>query len=130
MTKSDFQKGQTVYLFIVQGSNAYRYVKDKPFVERIVPATVVSVGKKYISVAPTKYPNGEKIRFNVEENFNQEVTAGSIDYRLFLSAQEICDDQESEILYDFIATRFNSYRNSGKYSLETLRKIKEILEDN
>lgn len=52
------------------------------------------------------------------------------EFDAFIEAVEEIWDRDSENLYSFIATRFNSYRNSGKYSLETLRKIKEILEEN
>jgi hypothetical protein len=51
MNKNDFKKGQKVYLFIIEGSNQYRRIKDEPFDARIVPATVTSVGRKYITTA-------------------------------------------------------------------------------
>jgi hypothetical protein len=79
MKKEDFQPGQTVYLLPV------RYIApDYLRIEkRIVEATVLSVGRKYITC-----DFGRKIQFDISNNFT-EVTSYSIDYKLFLSKEDI-----------------------------------------
>ena len=128
MKKSDFTKGQTVYLFIIAGSNAHRDIKDKPFKERILPATVLSVGSKYITVRPDKW-NFDEVRFCVDKNFQQKYEAGGADYDLFLSEQDIYDCEESESIYYSIKNGFSSWKNKGKYSLDQLSRIKAIMEE-
>lgn len=123
MKKSDFTKGQTVYLFIIEGSNEFRYVKEKPFSERIKPTTVISVGKKYISVDL----RGSTIKFDIDDDF-LEVSNYSRNYKLFLDEQSIYDYQESEDLYWQIKQRFGYWQNDGLYDLTTLRQIKEMIE--
>ena len=128
MNKNDFKKGQKVYLFIVEGSNQYRYVKDKPFEARIVPATVTSVGRKYITTAMDK--NAWDVhRFEIDNNFFEDVSCGGMDYQLFLSEQDIYDDQEAEALYKEIQQSFKSWKNVGRYSLKQLKTIKEIISE-
>lgn len=124
MKKSDFTKGQKVYLFIIEGSNEFRHVKEKPFSERIKPVIVTSVGKKYISVDL----RGTTVKFDVEDDF-QEVTNYSRNYELFLNEQSIYDYQESEDLYWQIKQNFSHWRNEGQYSLAQLKQIKEIIKN-
>ena len=128
MKKSDFTKGQIVYMFIIPGSNAYRYVKDKAFESRIIPAAVVSVGNKYISVKPDKWTWGNVIRFHADD-FSQVYDVGGADYQIFLSEQDIYDYQEAEDIYNFIKFSFSDFKNQDKYSLSQLRRVREILKE-
>lgn len=126
MNKDDFKKDMRVYLLIVKGSNAHRYLKDKPFEDRILPATVLSVGNKYITVRPDKWSVGGEVRFRIQERFLQ---AGGIDYELFLTVQDIYDSEESESVYSSVRNSFSSWKNNKKYSLDQLKKIKAIIEE-
>lgn len=128
MQKSDFTKGQTVYLYIIENSNAHRYIKNKPFSERIIPATVKSVGKKYITVSDF-HGYYDVAKFDINNDFWQSVDYGSPDYHLFLSEQDVYDYVKSEEIYASIRDVFNSYKNQGKLTLKQLEEIKRILEE-
>ena len=66
MQKSDFKKGQEVFLLIVEGSNEYRSVRNQPFEKRVLRSTVTKVGKKYITVEHKNWP---PILFDIEDDF-------------------------------------------------------------
>ena len=133
MKKSDFKKGQTVYLLVIEGSNAYRIsgYEKRPFEERIKEAPVVSVGSKYITVEIGNIV-ASQIKFNIENNFNQEVDAGGRNYDIFLNRQDVYDYQEKKDLIKEIRDAFNSslWFDHSKYSLDQLRRIKAILNEN
>lgn len=113
---------QTVYLLRV-GNNA-RYYKNEQLESLIVEAKVQKVGRKYIEVLP----NGrlDTIKFNKEDL--KEVTNYSADWELYLSKQEIYDNEEHSDLCFEIKSVFVKY---GKIdlSLEQLRKIKAIIDE-
>ena len=124
MQKSDFKKRQEVFLLIREGSNEYRRIKDEPFEKRILRATVVTVGRKYITV---EYRNWPPIMFDIEDDFRQ-VYDCSEDYKLFLTEQAVHDYEERRILFRELRETFN-YTNEEKYSLEQLRAVKSIFEN-
>ena len=132
MKKSDFKKGQVVYLFVLEDSNEYRIrgYEKRPFDARIKEAIVVSVGSRYITVKPDNSPY--EVKFGIQNNFRQHIDAGSIDYELFLTKQEAYDFQEKKSLVKEIRDDFNNtlWFNNSKYSLDQLRRIKEILNEN
>ena len=128
MNKDDFKKDMRVYLFVIEGSNEYHYLKNRPFEDRIWPATVISVGNKYITVRPDKWSFGE-VRFRINERFRQEYKAGGEDYELFLTEQDIYDCEEAEVIYRTMRNGFSQWKNDRKYSLDQLRRIKAIIEE-
>lgn len=132
MKKSDFKKGQTVYLLVIEGSNEYRYRNSfysESFENRIKEAVVVSVGTRYITTKPANSPY--EIKFDIQNNFRQSIDAGSYDYYLFLNKQDAFDYQEKRDLVKEIRNAFNDslWFNTSKYTLGQLRRVKEILEE-
>lgn len=125
MKKSDFKKGQDVFLLIKEGSNEHRRIKDKPFENRILRVTVTTVGSKYVTVQLNHW---EKISFDIADDFRQAYDC-SEDYKLFLTEQDIYDYEESRALFKEIRIAFADYSSSEKYSLKQLKAIKAILEN-
>lgn len=89
MKKSDFRKGQTVFLLRIGDSARGR----KTVQERIVAATVASVGRKYITV---DRGFSYLVQFEIDRDFRQR-TNYSPNYALFLDEKEIyrCCERES-----------------------------------
>lgn len=97
MKKEDFKPGQTVYLLPVR-LMAYDYLRIE---KSILETQVVSVGRKYITVHP--YRN---IKFDINNDF-QEVTSYSIEYKLYLSKEDIQADFKRKRMEERIATAFH-----------------------
>ena len=112
ITIKDFKAGETVY---VLKSNKGRI--DKPEVtERIVKAA----GRKYVTL-----DNDEKYEDNNRDFLLQAVNYGEKQL-LFHTKTEVTEYLEKHELT--IWFRNHAVYNIGKYSLEQLRKVKEILE--
>lgn len=127
MNKNDFTVGQTVYLMVERGSNVARGISDKTNIENwILKRTVKLIGKKYITVTNENF-TGYEIKFDIANDFRQVYSYGGADYRLFLSKEEIMDYMNSERIYDYIKSKFNNWDNRGKFSLEQLKAIEEII---
>lgn len=108
----DFNIGQDVYIF-----NRNRHE------EKIIKSTVLSVGRKYITV-DYGYPNS---KYSVEDHcpfgLIEKVDYGEADI-CFPSMQALNDYKEKKALEQWF------YYNSSHintYSLDQLRKVKEIL---
>ncbi len=71
MKKEDFHVGQKVWVYLTR--NAARWMKPE---ERIQEWEVVSVGRKYITVARSR--GGSEVRFNADEGFRQENPGGAL----------------------------------------------------
>lgn len=85
--KQDFRIGQQVVLFIKDGSNAIRYVKDKNNLqERVIYVTVKNIGRKYITVVDK---NNCTYDFDMTNRWLQKQNVGSIDYILFYNLMAI-----------------------------------------
>lgn len=83
--KSDFKKGQTVYLYVT-GNEARR---TKPGIEnRIREAVVKTVGRKYITVG---YPDRQyfEAKFEIENDFRQFYEIGTINFVLYLTKEDL-----------------------------------------
>ena len=80
MKKEDFKVGQTVYLLAIE----YERFEYRVIERRIKEVTVLTVGKKYITV---KFGGGG-MRFDMTNEF-REVTDYSPTYRLYLSKGDI-----------------------------------------
>lgn len=96
MQKEDFKPGQTVYLLPVRFMS-YDYLRIE---KRILETKVVTVGRKYITV---HYAN---TKFDIARDF-QQVTDYSIDYKLFLSKEDIQADFKRRKMEDQIYTAFH-----------------------
>lgn len=127
MDKKDFKIGQIVYLKIIEGSNAARYI-DKPNKEEwILEKEVTKIGRKYISVARVGDTRFGEEKFDIQNNFRHYYTVGGQDYELFISKKQILEHMESEELYDKIKSKFSNWKNNGKFTLQQLKKISEII---
>lgn len=114
MKKEDFKPGQTVYLLPVKFM-AYDYLRVE---KRIIETTVLSVGRKYITV---KYCGG--IRFDINNDF-REVTNYSIDYKLFLSKEDIKEDFKRKQMEERISTAFHFPNNiTRKMTFDELQTV-------
>lgn len=131
MEKSDFKIGQKVYLKIIKGSNAARYVsndKTEDSESWIKEKIVTKIGKKYITVMDSMDSTYGEEKFDITQNFRHYYTVGTADYKLYLSKDEILEDMECEKLYNDIKSLFSSWHNDRKYTLDQLQKVMEILE--
>ena len=98
MKKEDFKAGQTVYLLPVRFM-AYDYLMIE---KQIIETTVLSVGRKYIKV--NRFRDG--IRFDINNDF-REVTDYSIEYKLFLSKEDIQADFKRRKMEERVSTAFH-----------------------
>lgn len=103
MEKSDFRKGQTVFLLRIGNSDRGR----KTVQERIMPATVISVGRKYITV---DRGFSCQVQFEIDRDFRQR-TDYAADYALFLDEKEIYKHCERASMERNIRDAFRWTRN-------------------
>lgn len=96
MKKEDFKKGQTVYLIPVRMMK-WDYLRIE---KQIRETKVVSVGRKYITV---EYAN---TKFDITRDF-LEVTQYSIEYKLYLSKEDIKNDIKRRQMEERISTAFH-----------------------
>ena len=97
MKKEDFKPGQTVYLLPVRFM-AFDYLRIE---KQIIETTVLSVGRKYIKVNRCG-----GMRFDINNDF-QEVTNYSIEYKLFLSKEDIKGYFKRKQMEERISTAFH-----------------------
>lgn len=131
MVKSDFKIGQKVYLKIIKGSNAARYIskdESKKPESWIKEKVVTKIGKKYITVMDSEKSTYGEEKFDITQNFRHYYTVGNADYVLYLSKDDILKDMECEKLYGEIRALFSSWKNERRYTLDQLQKVKKILE--
>lgn len=126
MNEVKYIKGQTVYLFIREGSNEYRYLKnpsnynEEPTMEsRIIETTVKTVNKIYVTV---EYRN---TKFEVEENY-REHTNYSSNYELYPTREAIYDAEKAKNIWNKLR-RVCNYGGKTPYTVEQLTKVAEIL---
>ena len=117
MKKEDFYNGQTVYLRLI--GNAAR---GKTGDDLIREATVISVGRKYLTISPGYFSS--EVKFDLTDF--REKTNYAEDHKLFMTRQAVLDDIEKGELIRMIM-RKNDWPTLSKLSLDTLRKIKEML---
>jgi hypothetical protein len=127
MEKKDFTVGQKVYLKIIEGSNAARYIDKSNPDAWIKEKVVTKVGNKYLSVANIDNNMCGEEKFDIQNGFRHYYTAGGQDFELFLFKEDIYNYIECEKLYDDIKSCFASWKNNGKYSLEQLRSMLQII---
>lgn len=118
MKKEDFKTGQTVYLIPIRFL-AFDYLRIE---KRIIEATVLSVGRKYITC-----DFGRKIQFDITNDF-QEVTRYSVDYKLFLSKEDIKGYLKRRKMEERIATAFHFPNHvTRKMTFEELETVFNIV---
>ena len=113
MKKSDFTKGQTVWL---------KYVGNRRGEVEISERTVKSIGSKYITVSLNRYKD---VKFEIENNFIEH-TDYRIQYSLYLSREDIEKENELRERRDYVRRVFRSEQLEFKLSEEDLNIICEI----
>jgi len=119
MTKNDFKKGQTVYL---------KYIGDRRngTIGSITEATVKSIGSKYITTINGQYDTERK--FDANNDFKEYYTIGESSYQLYLSKQQIEQENEAKKIGKLIKSLFvSSWSDEMKLPIEKLRAIQDII---
>lgn len=122
----DYKKGDKVIVAIVKSSNASRYrdMNIKNIKEWTFEGEVVSSGKKYVTV---EFKYGIE-KFEVDNDYLQKYIRGGADYKLYHSLEDVKNEYEEEEIYDYLRSKFSLWSN--RYlSLDTLRKIKDLIEN-
>ena len=123
MELKDLKIGDTVYCRIT--GNAARGRKKEELIEEW---EIIKIGIKYITAKPKK--NGEYLEFQFEINNNyKQRTKYCIDYVLYVSMQDILNENELIDLNNWFRSKFVAFGGS-EFSLESLRNAKNILESN
>lgn len=118
MKKEDFKPGQTVYLLPVRFM-ALDYLRIE---NRIIEATVLTVGRKYITC-----DFGRKIQFDISNDF-REVTSFCIDYKLFLSKEDIKAYFERRKMEERVSTAFHFQNHvARKMTFDELETVFNIV---
>lgn len=121
MTIKDFTPGQTVY--------ALSRVREKITHHTIRRYMVISVGRKYVKVAPADFPDLTTEFYKLEEDaeYLTERKDWGNPMRLFLTEAAANDDIEADMLRSWFRKATEHYRIE-EYTLEQLRAVKRILE--
>lgn len=106
----DFKVGETAYVLRT-------YNRE----DRLHPAEVVAIGRKYITVKK----HGWVLKFTENPYYDYALVGDG--HLLFLSEQGYKDYTEQLDLEKWLRNNVQGYGRS-RYSLEQLRKVKEILE--
>lgn len=120
MVKEDFKKGQTVWLYLTP--NAFEYRKGMTVEERITAGTVVSVGRKYITVMLANWNE----KFEIGNDFTHVYESGSVRYVLHTTKEDALFYGEQEELRQYILHKFG-WVIVNQMSLEDLKTIKNII---
>lgn len=122
----NIKKGDKVVVAIEKGSNASRGVNMS--IENIgnwtYEGTVISVGKKYITVA---FSTSNNMKFVIDDNYRNKYTHGGADYRLYKTFEDVYKETKMHELHSKIREEFSSYSYNGKFSLEILEAIMELI---
>jgi hypothetical protein len=125
--KLNLVKDQEVIIRYI--NDRMRYEKDKS-IENIDNWTcigkVVKIGRKYIEVNMGRYSNE---KFDIERDYEQKVNAGSPDYKIYLSKEEIIDEIKADEIYKSIRNEFDGWKNVNKFTLNQLQRIKNIIDE-
>lgn len=123
MKINDFKPGQIVYaLSRERGRTTHHTIRRY---------TVISVGRKYVKVAPIDFPNltTEFYKPEGDTEYLEEKKDWGNPMRLFLTEAAVNDDIEADVLRNWFRKAAEHYRIE-KYTLEQLRAVKSILEGN
>lgn len=126
MDRSDFKKGQEVFLRIIPLSSASRHIDAKISENMIIPVKVKTVGKKYITVENNW---GNDVKFDIEDDF-KECTKYSSDYELYLSKEELLREIQVEELLRQIRQVTNNFMyryKRKKYTVDELNLVLKFL---
>ena len=102
--------GQKVYL----GYVGYRHKLLNEVRER----EITKIGRLYFYVGDLKFKLSDF----------EQVTQLNIDWKVYLSMQEIENERESDRLFSEIRHKFDGVYNNGNFTLDQLRQIKRIID--
>lgn len=114
--------GDTVYLRKLQRS---RY-DNSPELEEY---QIKTVGRKYLSVWKDAREYSIQ-KFDMTHNFKHENGGYSPSWRLYFTELEYELEKEKDILVEKVRRAFNSWSDVGRYSLDKLRRISAIIDEN
>lgn len=101
---------------IVVGQILYRELKTS-----IKEYTVTKVGRKYLECANLE----DKISIDTLKYENKNYSQSN--YQMYRSKQEILDKNEMNSLFSKIKHSFSDYTHNGKFTIEQLRQIADIV---
>lgn len=123
MKLKDFKVGQKVYIRLI--GNACRGKHGEELIEEW---EVVVVGRKYLTAK-----NGSReYQFKspiIHENYFVQKTNHCINYILYASREDIEVELEKSRLFREVSEYFRGYGCEKKFTLEQLRQIKGIIEN-
>ncbi len=106
------------------GQKLYRWKKGRyNEVGEVKEYEVLSVARKYITL-----DNGDKV--TIQNLRHENKVYSQCEYQLYLSAQEILDNNEREHLFNNIGILFKNYNVPDCLTLPILRTISNIIEGN
>lgn len=85
---------------------------------------VITVSKKYITVDF----NGTKEKFDIDFDYQQKVSRGESDYKLYMTREEVLNRIKANQLHSSIKSKFEGCGNK-KYTLNQLERIMAILNE-
>lgn len=117
----DFKPGQTAYILIRKRGRTQEH-----FVSQCV---VVSVGRKYVKTAKQESDICTSDFYNVrgDDDYLCEVDYCNTGRKLFPTQQAALEDIERDMLKSWIS-KATDYSRIDSYTVQQLRKVKEILE--
>lgn len=120
MKISEFEKGQKAYIL-----NDGYYRKGE-----ILECKVIAVGRKYVTVSSLRnFSNTKKFAENeAYDNALSEATDFGYADLLFKTVEDIDEYNELKELRRWFSAEASSFKKSNSYSIEQLRKVREILE--
>ena len=121
MEIKDFKIGDIVYCRLT-GNEARGRKKE----ELIEEWEIVKIGRKYVTAKPKGSGNYRETQFEIDKDYKQK-TNYCVGYVLYSNMQDILDEDELRSINCWFKDKFGGY-GSSKFSLESLRMAKEILE--
>ena len=91
--------------------------------EWTIECEVISIGRRYVTVKEGR----SEYKFDIDNNY-REKSNYSPDYILYQNIQEIFDERDADDLNEYIRNRIGQY-GSARFSLEKLKRIKEIIDE-
>lgn len=120
MEIKDMKVGDAVYCRLT-GNECRRKTRE----ELIQEWEIIKIGRKYITARRKGCSNTFDVQFEILKDYKQK-TEYCVNYVLYSTRQDILNDFEINDLKQWFNEEFGTY-GFPKYSLEKMRKAKEIL---
>lgn len=109
-----------------------RYESERGAKYEIIPVTVVKVGRLYFEVKDANDSwRFHKTKFSFEDLIYHDKQYSQHNMKLYLSVQEIADEQEYSELSTSVGRQFGGYyfKEKVKLNLDQLRRIQAIINE-